>query len=403
MKRVLKQVQRMLPAIVKDSVESMVKLALTNEFENALKPTVSKLFEDVYSSSSADASQLIATGQSVSHERRLKSLEHQIKNVQNNVKHIDFSDQIDAIHASLNKSEANRKAVQGTLSGLQSQIAKLKTECKPIEESTLESISFLKTFTKDVNMLRNQMIKVDDIENFQGFVSAKYDHLEKTVIEHSKKVCDAEDNLRTELQGGLNYIEKDLKSLKKELVQEHSLNQKANARIDELKEKDDIDEQYSRRNCLEIHGVIESKGENTNDIAIDIFRYLNLRVTPSQIDRSHRMKSGPRTNGRNLPRPIIVKLVNHDLKEAIFERRNRLRKLPAFRNVFINENLTVYRKKLYRDIRKLSSLGYINWTLDGNIFTCKGPYTPEATVHRITHRRHYNKLVEQIDKNANLR
>ena len=80
------------------------------------------------------------------------------------------------------------------LSGLQSQISKLRKECVPVEQSTLESISFLKSFCNEVRQIKNQMVKVDEIERFQGFVSDKYDSMEKTVIEHSKKVCDAEVN-----------------------------------------------------------------------------------------------------------------------------------------------------------------------------------------------------------------
>ena len=42
-KRVLKQVKGLLPSLVKDGIADLVKLALTNEFEDALQPAVYRI------------------------------------------------------------------------------------------------------------------------------------------------------------------------------------------------------------------------------------------------------------------------------------------------------------------------------------------------------------------------
>ena len=39
---------------------------------------------------------------------------------------------------------------------------------------------------------------------------------------------------------------------------------KINKRIEELESKIDCQEQYSRRNCILIHGIAENKEENTD-------------------------------------------------------------------------------------------------------------------------------------------
>ena len=57
----------------------------------------------------------------------------------------------------------------------------------------------------------------------------------------------------------------------------------------ELEEKVDRLEQYSRRNCLLIHGVKEEKSENNNGLALLITKNdLNEEVKLIEIDRTHR-------------------------------------------------------------------------------------------------------------------
>ena len=52
----------------------------------------------------------------------------------------------------------------------------------------------------------------------------------------------------------------------------------------------DRQEQYSRRNCLLIHGITEGNQKNTHDLALDIFREkLDIELTQNDLDRTHRM------------------------------------------------------------------------------------------------------------------
>ena len=49
-------------------------------------------------------------------------------------------------------------------------------------------------------------------------------------------------------------------------------------------------EQYSRRNCLVLHGVNESNNENTNEIIIKTFsEELGVEIKENDLDRSHRL------------------------------------------------------------------------------------------------------------------
>ena len=79
--------------------------------------------------------------------------------------------------------------------------------------------------------------------------------------------------------------------------------------------QDDYDnlEQYSRRNCLRIHGVPEIQGENTDNEAVNIFKNkLQVNIKSEHLDRSHRLgkyRLAGQANSR--PRPIIVKFTRH--------------------------------------------------------------------------------------------
>ena len=75
---------------------------------------------------------------------------------------------------------------------------------------------------------------------------------------------------------------------------------KINERTEELEKKIGRQEQYSRRNCILIHGIAENKEENTDQQAIDFINdNLDIKIS---IDRSHRI------GGHDKARPIILKV-----------------------------------------------------------------------------------------------
>ena len=62
------------------------------------------------------------------------------------------------------------------------------------------------------------------------------------------------------------------------------------ATIESLKSCLDRQQQYSRRNCLLIHGLLESKNENTDELVIDAIKEkMREEIKKNEIDRSHRI------------------------------------------------------------------------------------------------------------------
>ena len=137
--------------------------------------------------------------------------------------------------------------------------------------------------------------------------------------------------------------------------------------------RDDIDaqEQYSRRNCLLVHGIPEDQKSTTEAVLSMCNNKLGLKLTSSDIDRSHRLgyrsdkPTASAATGQSTPdkpRPIIVKLKNYETRRSIFSAK---RKLKGTRWV-VTENLTKHRSYLLRMARTIEGVTS-TWTLDGRI------------------------------------
>ena len=124
----------------------------------------------------------------------------------------------------------------------------------------------------------------------------------------------------------------------------------------------DASEQYSRRNCVLLHGVKEEKNEKTDDVFINtISKQLGIKVERGDIDRSHRI-GAPRTNGRH--RAIIVKFARYNVRATVFRAKRK------FKNsgMLLTDSLTRRRIEILNEARE--RYGRMNvWTTDGEIFT----------------------------------
>lgn len=131
-------------------------------------------------------------------------------------------------------------------------------------------------------------------------------------------------------------------------------------KIDEL-------EQYSRRNCLLIHGIEENQSENTTNKAIDTFDKLDINIDTKDIDRSHRLgrKSTNSTSNethKRKPRPIIVKFVSYAQRNLVFRNKRKLK----HSGISISENLTTRRQQLLREASSSDAIDAA-WTSDGKV------------------------------------
>ena len=139
-------------------------------------------------------------------------------------------------------------------------------------------------------------------------------------------------------------------------------------RVKELeKEKKDIYgnidemEQYSRRNCLLLHGVRENSNENTDDIAVKtISENLDIDIQKEDLDRTHRVGKGNRADGK--ARPIIIKFARYNVRRNVYSNKRKLKG----KSLLITESLTAARVRLLKQAQTRYGVENV-WTSDGRI------------------------------------
>ena len=151
--------------------------------------------------------------------------------------------------------------------------------------------------------------------------------------------------------------------------------------MNNLEEKYDDLEQYSRKNSLEILGVPEGAYTSTDEVVIRIGEAINVDIKPEDIEISHKLK-------RKTTKPVIVKFVSHKVKSLLYITRTKLKNVktsdvfPSYafasredQRIFINENLTNYRRELFWKANKMKKDNMITstWTMDGKIFVKTSP------------------------------
>ena len=121
-------------------------------------------------------------------------------------------------------------------------------------------------------------MQLEDFSECIKFINEKFEEYEVDQKERKKEIAE---------------LKEDLTSLKEKFFQ-----------VDKTLDRQ---EQYSRRNCLLVHGVEEKKNEDTDQEVINIVENdLGEEIANHDIDRTHRL--GKRKLDNNVPRPIIVKL-----------------------------------------------------------------------------------------------
>ena len=210
--------------------------------------------------------------------------------------------------------------------------------CKDVLFKFLKSLEKRIIDIYDVTSLNKEMHgknekQLNDLTSSVQFISEKFDLYEKELQEKDKKIKELKDDV------GLLQTE-----------------------IGEMKHEMERQCQYTRRNCLLIHGVKEEENEDTDKIAVDIAnKDLNITINKGHLDRSHRL--GKRNNNTLKPRPIIVKFVRYNDRQNIFSNKKKLKG----KEIAITESLTATRMKKLNDAR--NEHGFQNvWSVDGKIF-----------------------------------
>ena len=141
-----------------------------------------------------------------------------------------------------------------------------------------------------------------------------------------------------------------------------------------LQNKQDETEQYSRRMCLRISGIKETKNEDVTLKVLEFAKAVNAKIMPADIDRAHRVgpsstvinddelgvfddgTTGDHSEQREARgREIIIKFTNSSARLNLLKGRSVLRD-RNMKSFFINEDLTPTRKKLAFECRRIKRI-----------------------------------------------
>ena len=119
-------------------------------------------------------------------------------------------------------------------------------------------------------------------------------------------------------------------------------------------------EQWCRRNMVRIRGVPEQRGEDVYQIVNSVFSDTGVNLHPPDISTCHRTGKLRREGHRD----ILVLFTQRDVKYNVMRNKHKLRRVPRAQGVYIDEDLTVIRARVVRQLRKD---GYTVSTYDGKI------------------------------------
>ncbi|CAN7940031.1 unnamed protein product [Ixodes pacificus] len=132
--------------------------------------------------------------------------------------------------------------------------------------------------------------------------------------------------------------------------------------VGELRKAIDNAELYSRRQNIEIHGMVQQPNEDIMSVINRVATKLDLApVTPNDIEAAHRLKA---KEGRITP--ILVRFTERRTRDLWVRKRTTLRN----ENIYINENLTRALKSLLWSTKAhAKEKGYMyTWMKNGKIF-----------------------------------
>lgn len=120
-------------------------------------------------------------------------------------------------------------------------------------------------------------------------------------------------------------------------------------------------EQFSRRKNVCIFGVKENKTEDTEKLALELGKKMNVSLNKDDLDETYRL--GKPISGKD--RPLLVSFNNLTKRTEFFNAKKYLKSS----SVFLNDHLTAENNKLMYNLRQMKKTGkiYSVWSYLGVI------------------------------------
>ena len=127
-------------------------------------------------------------------------------------------------------------------------------------------------------------------------------------------------------------------------------------RIVNLEKQLSKNEQYDRRNNVEISGISNQiPDRDLEENVVNICKDSDINISPMDIEGCHRLPLG--RNSTNTTKQVIVKFVNRKHSEAMLQRK---KDINSKNKVFVTHSLCPYYRFLWGKCKDLQSKGRIS-------------------------------------------
>lgn len=192
----------------------------------------------------------------------------------------------------------------------------------------------------------------------------------------------------SKLEESNRLLQKDNKCLQEEIL-------KLNREIKQQSIAINNQEQYSRRECIEIRGIPTTPSEDTDEIVTNVGKLIDVVIDKSDISVSHRIpvrSTQTAQSGGNMPTPvIIVKFVKRDTRDKVYKARAKLKNHTTAdlglgrvctNSIYIAESLTQRNKETFKmalQFKKENRYKFI-WTHAGHVYLRKNEESPPKLI-----------------------
>ena len=175
--------------------------------------------------------------------------------------------------------------------------------------------------------------------------------LVKMLLDYHEKF----NNILDELKSDLNELKTKFCKLESDLHISMNVNDKLCYKLTVLEHKCHANEQYSRREYLEISGIPAEVGDkDIEKKVLEVLDAINTPVNTDLVENCHHIPS------KGSPKKVILKLSHRDDSRRVLLNKTKLKQLkpeslnlPASVKIYINESLCSYYKKLWTKCKKL--------------------------------------------------
>ena len=160
-------------------------------------------------------------------------------------------------------------------------------------------------------------------------------------------------NILNQLKNDLNDLKTKLCKLESDLHISRNVNDKLSDKLAVLQRKCYVNEQYSRREFLEISGIPAEVGDkDIEKKVLEVLDAIGAPVNTDLVEDCHRIPS------KGSPKKVILKLSRRKDSRRVLLNKKKLKQLkpeslnlPASVKIYINESLCPYYKKLWKNAR----------------------------------------------------